>query len=888
MASDPPSRPRLPVPRGAGARHRALSVAVHGAALWAAALVVYFLNKEGALPPALSWPVRDGHPGAARAVWAGLAGSWSPYRENIPAAGLAAAALALAYLTALGAALVSCLRVRTGVTVTLALGFPVGAGAAGLVFEALAMSGRLTPWAVRGAAAAMAAAAALALWRRLDGPLHHEAGRAGMERSARRLKLAFVPDPWPSRAARWACYTLTSAIGALVTLHAVGQPETYWDSLLYYMAYARETFQRGGYPVKVVGQMSMGLAANYPHLFETLAASTAAAAGWWHEAMAQALAPACWLASVVLVRDTALGITRNRTSAAACTLLFAAVPEGIVYFQYASAYALAMLFTAAFLHAAWKAIETGERDWLWLLAALTGFGAHVNYLMLALFPVAAVVAVLARRPAAKIERAARAGQPERAVASADRGLDVDALPEVMTPEAAAAFDGSRAASEAAEKSHMSDPSDPSDHPGDYHPGDSLRLGGAPAERRPGVTGGFIAAAALLAVALAAPWYVRNFVVTGNPVYPFFTALFPGTLRVNPEVMASARVEWLLNGDGLGTVGRSLPEKLGNSWYFFVTGPHHWKLSPVMFAFAAPGLLLAMALAGAAGLKRLFRARAGGAPASPWTGGRDLHHPGRVLRFAAVAALLAGGLLFYAYVVADMYLYQIVNIVTTFPVFAAVLFAAAPAGRAPAARAVLLAAALAAGVTPGLTMAIMGFKLKSTGTYVGMPPPQFAATALKRLFMDPKVARRMAFGGDMDMMDRLARLPAGARLLTHENRFLLMPDPRDLPVTAMDDWEPQQAYRHPAVERLAALDALGVTHYLYVPNEDKHQTNALLGMDELIRAGHYRETARTASSVTSTPELNRNKTIPKDMNTLYERTGFKPMRSKSGVTIAPAR
>src|SRR5690606_30762047 len=106
----------------------------------------------------------------------------------------------------------------------------------------------------------------------------------------------------------WVFVVLFGLITLFVTLHAVGEPVVYWDSLILYVGYARDIYRQGGFPEKVVGQVGVGLGANYPHLYELLTAQTAAVAGFWNDAFAQLLPPVATTAALVLVYYTALEI----------------------------------------------------------------------------------------------------------------------------------------------------------------------------------------------------------------------------------------------------------------------------------------------------------------------------------------------------------------------------------------------------------------------------------------------------------------------------------------------------------------------------------------------------------------------------------------------------
>jgi hypothetical protein len=233
---------------------------------------------------------------------------------------------------------------------------------------------------------------------------------------------------------------------------------------------------------------------------------------------------------------------------------------------------------------------------------------------------------------------------------------------------------------------------------------------------------------------------------------------------------------------------------------------------------------------------------------------------------APAALFAL-LWFYAYCVADFYLYQIIIVLPLFGIFAGCLFAYC---RGRGARIVLHSLVLLSAFAPGVVMGIMGFKLKKTGVYEGMPPPQMAVTGLRRMFMDPQVYYRMEYGGDMEMLARVNMLSTGTVILTHENRALLLRP--DLKIVHLDDWEVQQAYGKPAADRVRILDGLGVKYYLYVPNEDRHVANSWLGMDELIRDGYFKEEYDAPSVDGGAGEgAPAHEVIPAGKNVLYERT-----------------
>jgi hypothetical protein len=801
-----PSAPMHPAPwaRSLSALLRALPLA------WAAAITLYLLVSEGLF----DWrPV--GGPSAPERLLQGrfssvlrhLTGPYRVWWDNVPWMGLAWAVLALLAYLALGWLLLTALEIYLPRLGTLCVSLALGMGVAGVAFELLTMAGQLhrvgaacTWLALFAAASGVRAVALEGRHRRLPGPVPHLEWARRLSQARRYEKLLIAP---PSTGfERWgyaACITLTVIISLLVGLHAIGQAETYWDSLILYMGYARKMFLEQGFPRKVVGQVGIGLGANYPHLYPLLTAQTAALAGHWSDSFAQLLPPVAGAATTVLVYLIAEQITRDQLGAAACTLLYRAVPYGMAYNQYASDYALAIFFTAAFMYMALMVVRHGLPAYYWLMLLMAAFAVHINYLMWVLWltaPVAMAAALARRKPDAHRELETRG-----------RDLEEGTVLEVQRPS------------------------------------------WAHAAWRPTV-GGFLATRAcwlpvIAALAVAAPWYIRNIVVTGNPVYAFYYGLFPSR-NVNPEVMRSAELEWLMNGDGLGRVGRTMAGKLGNSWMYFVTGGQAWKLAPVFVAFVLPGFIVFLARAARAVNRR---------------------EDEDALRFGVPCAFLFLLLWFYAYAVADFYLYQIIVVLPLFGVFAAFVYGVLRGARA---RVAYCALALVVGFAPGVVMGLMGFKLTRGSEGLNAVAPQLQLTALRNLFLDRQFLLRMQFGGDVDMIQQLNLLPAGTTVLTHENRHLLLDE--KLRIVHLDDWEMQQAYRKPVGERLRIIDAEAVDYYLHVPNEDKHRANSLLGMDELVRLGHFVEVSRTESPDGGTRDGLDYRAIPAGRNVLYRRAG----------------
>lgn len=822
--------------------------------LWAILATSYFLAREGLLTFA---PLCKVFPVLARILPESFVGDpdqqgsylliikslfFEPYHiwwENIPwSALLVAGGMAILYVV-LGWLVLDWFEDCIPTAPRLALAFALGCGITGVVFELITLAGLLYQPVVAAVWCILLGLAwGVRRWRRsqLD-PLYPKEEGALVRDRRRGSALAYFwdntlgPSNTTDKSIALGVWCVIGVISLLILIHGIALPETYWDSLILYMGYARMMFDQHSFPVKVCGQVGIGLGANYPHLYPLLTAQTATLAGAWNDVYAQLLPPLAGIASVILVYATVLEFTRDRLLSAACALLFRAVPYGIAYFQYASDYAVAILFTAAFLYAAGRYIVSGSRSALFLMWGFPAFAVHINYLMWVLWPVALLATVLAHVRGGSCERFT-VPQAESVPSEHDEWEDDWELEDErdLTPYEIKAWN---------ELNHT----------------ERLSL-------RDFLRSKLWWGTLLISLVVASPWYIRNIVVTGNPVYAFFYNIFPSK-NVNPEVMRSAEVEWRLNGDGLGRVGKTLGEKLSNSWYYFVTGPHHWKLGPVFIGYVVPGVLLFFAALLVAGVKwwRSRRECPGTEKFSPlddWT------------KFSLVATLLFFLLWFYAYCVADMYLYQIIVVLPVFAVFIARLFEFCPTVFT---RRTLYILCLIVGIAPGILMAAMGFKLKKSGMVGAMPYSQLTLTALRNPFIDKDLFLRMEFDGDMTMLRHVNALAPGTILLTHENRHLLL-DPK-IKIVHLDDWEVQQTYRKPLAERLRILDALGIQFYLYVPNEDKHRVNSLVGMDELIDSGYFREVFRTDSSGTSWRDGLTYKAIPPDKNVLYHRTAKKP-------------
>lgn len=278
-------------------------------ALWAVALVFYFEVREGLIrwpwlfaPPAEGFFHKIGvaaphfeKPLAAQGdvapyveILKNLFKPWNVQWGNAPWTELAISlGMILAY-TLLGWMLIAAFRIFVPLGARLCLAFTVGMGAVGIAAEGLAMANRLTRPMMAGMWGILLLVGFL-IWlyqyQIRDRPQAISTDTRLTPKEQQRgaqdwFRLIYA---WPIFRAGKMLYGLYVLLFVLitgfVTLHAIGEPVVYWDSLILYVGYARAIFLEGGFPVKVVGQVGVGLGANYPHLYELLTAQTAALAG---------------------------------------------------------------------------------------------------------------------------------------------------------------------------------------------------------------------------------------------------------------------------------------------------------------------------------------------------------------------------------------------------------------------------------------------------------------------------------------------------------------------------------------------------------------------------------------------------------------------------------
>jgi hypothetical protein len=174
---------------------------------------------------------------------------------------------------------------------------------------------------------------------------------------------------------------IAAMLCGLTFWHAIFYPETYWDSLILYLGYARMTFIDHKFPIKITGQVGIGLGANYPHIFSNYGAMASTLFGSWHELYQRMLPPILQVISVVLIYDTIMMMLGRRVVALGAIVLFLSVPYGIAYYTYASNYSVALAYTASFLYLAAVLAKTRLPGAFVVLTFIPAVAMHINYLM---------------------------------------------------------------------------------------------------------------------------------------------------------------------------------------------------------------------------------------------------------------------------------------------------------------------------------------------------------------------------------------------------------------------------------------------------------------------------------------------------------------------------
>ncbi len=290
--------------------------------------------------------------------------------------------------------------------------------------------------------------------------------------------------------------------------------------------------------------------------------------------------------------------------------------------------------------------------------------------------------------------------------------------------------------------------------------------------------------------LAMIWYVRNTIVTGNPVYAFFPEWFGG-MNINLDVLASANQEWLAHGNGFAQLGDTLYERVVGSVPMFLLD---WRIAPLTGGLLIPALFVG------------WRKPSG---------------------FDVVVLLLVFLYALYQYVISGLYLYHTIALFPLLSVFAARLLA----GMTPRWRTAYATMILLVALAPGLSASIMGAKVGDPSLPIfaspGMAPKHYYA------YRYPEVAPVWRYIND--------EVEPLSLILTHDNRHHVYRD--DIGLIHIDDCGLTPFYGRPYPEVHEELLRLGVNYYLRIPDEATHPITAQLGHLDYLGNPDYFELVR---------------------------------------------
>jgi len=513
----------------------------------------------------------------------------------------------------------------------------------------------------------------------------------------------------------WGAAALLGIIVFLSFYHALLYPESYWDSLIYYLHYGKMTFQQKGFPVLFTGQVGLGLGANYPHFFHLLSAIPAVFFNHYSDYYGQFLAPFCGMLAAFLIYDAGLIAFRNRRAAILSALVFRSIPLVNVYFTYATDYSLVMLFTAVIIYVAACFLRSQNNFYLLIAGILTAAFPNINYLGVAFYPVLLLLLGLGWMLAEKEDK----------------------------------------------KNLL-------------------------------ITGGW---AFGLAILFGIPWYIRNIIVTGNPVYAFYPEIFGGK-RIDLEVLKSCFHEWYANG--IGVPGNTIGQRLINApgWFFRI-----WQVNPFFYAFGIPAIV--------AGVAYLFS--------------KEKEKLPKYYLWIPLSITL-GGLCYHLFI-SNLYLYQVLFFLPAMAALSVYLFYDLKNENSLVRNLIILLVFLA-GLIPGVSMSLMGPKIMEPGLHAFLNPG-----------MDTATFYRLKLGDYAPVIEYINEtLPSRSMILTHENRYHLFRD--DLVIRHLDDWDIIPLYQETNLQKkYQALYNKGICYYLYIPNEDNHPILKKLEIDKMIQAGY---------------------------------------------------
>ena len=507
----------------------------------------------------------------------------------------------------------------------------------------------------------------------------------------------------------WTGTGLVTLITLLSFYHALFYPETYWDSLIYYLHYGKMTYREHGFPILYCAQVGLGLGANYPHVYHLICATLAILFGQYTDFYGQFLSPFMGLIATILVYRTGKLIFESKEISILVTLIFRSIPFCNVYFTYATDYSFVIAYATAFVYTATQHLKTKKTAYLLLCAVFMATLPNINYLGWIFLPVFILLLIMGYK----------------------------------------------------KENHSR---------GFFSPVKLL----------------------LLIFILGIPWYIRNWIVTGNPVYAFYPQIFDGK-HINLQVLASCYKEWSANG--IGVPGNTIWERLAKApkWFFYI-----WQLNPVLFALTLPGIIYFLLFRNK---ENIIKTRTG------W-----------------ICLSIFGLGLFYHLFISNLYLYQIVFIIPSMAILG--FYAVSDYwDKDKAIRFVTVVLVILIAIVPGVSMSIMGPKLSDT-----------SLIAFRYPGLSKKEFYRLKFPEESRVWEYINQNLHNAVILTHENRYHVFND--DITIRHLDDWDIQPLYNEPDIEKKAkALYEKGIRYYLYIPNEKNHPIVAKLEIPKMIDRGY---------------------------------------------------
>lgn len=734
---------------------------------------------------------------------------WRSYLEYFPWVEIIPAAGAMFFYWLTGNRFLRCLDIYIPKTARIGISFVIGLSICTFVGELLGIAGLFSRWYIIAALFFVFIIINLAAYKRQRIRPYNskqEDDYYSLRRVRNRMageyyeNTLILPSNKLQKGAGAILLFGTFLIVLLTFYHGVLFPMAYWDSFSY-LGMARMLMLEHHFPRVVVAQMGIGTGSNYPQMYRLASALPCSVAGSWTTAPARMLAPLAGLFSLLLVYHTILRITRTRLIALSLALIFACIPYGIRFFTFTSDYSLTILFTAAFLYLAWMYVEKGLKEYLILSGLVAAFACHINYLM-PLLGITWLIMIVTAHAGRKEKEKTEIPDPY------DYNYEEIEFDEIREP--------------------------------DFTYADHESLFSKVKNRR-------LYLYILIFLMIASPWYIRNIIVTGNPVYPYFSGIFDGK-RINPEVMESMQGEWLENGDGISkaalalfvkkqdnmkdeTRNRWLVEKdeedmpsfslyariMATPYYFITSRGWSWALAPVFMAFCIPGLLIFLQ-------SLLFRKRL-------QIDKEDLSLQGSLTdlhRFGIPVLFLFTALFGYHYLMAGYYLYQIIAVIVPIIIFTAFSIQALP-GKT---RNIAVVIAMAIFILPGLPFAMMNFKIPHQITIEGKKESPVELALLRRPGLPDEIFNEFLFGADMRMLRYVNKSARDKTILTHDNRYLLYHP--SIKIVHLDDWRIQKLYNEPEImKKLETFNELNIFYYLKITMQEKHRILERLQMEKVI-------------------------------------------------------